>query len=339
MDSPGATGNMIGGASQNGPDSTPVIALATRNGGQFLRQQLDSLLAQTLTDWTLLARDDGSVDDTVSILEEYADRDSRICVLPAAHTPLGSAPQNFAELLQAGLDRGARLLFCCDQDDAWHRNKLAVMRDFMLAEEGAGDVPVLLHHDLEVTNGELEPIAQSFWAMAHLVPGDERRPQRLLSRNEVTGCAMVCNRALLEIALPIPNEAIMHDWWLALCAAHFGKLRHLPDALVRYRQHAANAVGARSFWLGLNPANGWVGTWRKGNHELIASVRQARAFEKRFGRDLAMADRTALAAYGKILGPGRGHRLAALCASRAWRRQWLLDMTLVARLLLLGTLD
>lgn len=330
---------MIGGVSENGSDSAPVIVLATCNGGQFLRQQLDSLQAQTLTGWTLLARDDGSVDDTVSILQEYADHDSRIRVLPSAPMPLASAPQNFAALLQSALDCGAGMFFCCDQDDVWHRNKLELMRDRIRAEEGLGDVPVLLHHDLEVTNCELEPIAQSFWAMAHLVPGDERRPQRLLSRNEVTGCAMACNRALLEIALPIPNEAIMHDWWLALCAAHFGKLRHLPDALVRYRQHGANAVGARSFRSGLNPATGWVGTWRRGNRELIASVRQARAFEKRFGEKLESGERAALTGYGEILQQGRSRRLAALRASRAWRRQWLLDLTLVMRLLLMETLD
>lgn len=339
MRPPEATGNMIGGTAENGSDLTPVIVLATRNGGRFLRQQLDSLLAQTVTDWTLLARDDGSVDDTVSILEEYAGRDSRIRLLPSAPAPLGSAPLNFSELLQAALDRGGQLFFCCDQDDAWHKDKLAIMQGRIQVEAGAGDVPVLLHHDLQVTNGELEPIAQSFWAMARLAPGDERRPQRLLSRNEVTGCAMACNRALLEIALPIPIEAIMHDWWLALCAAHFGKLRHVPDALVRYRQHAANAVGARPFWSGLKPGNGWARTWRKGNSELIASVRQARAFDKRFGRDLASGDRAALAAYGGILSPDRGYRLAALRASRAWRRHWLLDMTLVMRLLLLETLE
>jgi hypothetical protein len=45
-----------------------------------------------------------------------------------------------------------------------------------------------------------------------LSPADENNPQRLLSRNEVTGCAMAINRPLLEIALPIPEAAIMHDW-------------------------------------------------------------------------------------------------------------------------------
>lgn len=330
---------MIGGVSQNGPDPTLLIVLATRNGGPFLRQQLDSLQAQTVTDWSLLARDDGSEDDTVRILEDYASRDSRIRLLPSAAAGLGSACLNFSGLLQTALDSGARMVFCCDQDDAWNSNKLQLMRDCILTEEGTGDLPVLLHHDLEVTNHELEPIARSFWALAHIVPGDERQPQRLLSRNEVTGCAMACNRALLEIALPIPAEAIMHDWWLALCAAHFGKLRHLPDALVRYRQHATNAVGARPFWSELKPANGWADTWRKGNRELIASVRQAQAFSRRFDRELASGDRAAVAAYADILGPGRGHRLAALRASRAWRRHWLLDMTLVTRLLLLETVE
>ena len=53
-------------------NSTSIaILMATYNGEQFIREQLDSLFAQTYTDWTLFVRDDGSKDNTISIIESY----------------------------------------------------------------------------------------------------------------------------------------------------------------------------------------------------------------------------------------------------------------------------
>ena len=53
-------------------NSTSIaILMATYNGEQFIREQLDSLFAQTYTDWTLFVRDDGSTDNTISIIESY----------------------------------------------------------------------------------------------------------------------------------------------------------------------------------------------------------------------------------------------------------------------------
>jgi len=57
------------------------------------------------------------------------------------------------------------------------------------------------------------------------------------------------NRALVAITLPIPKEAIMHDWWLGLIAASLGKIEALPQSTVKYRQHSANDIGASAFDL------------------------------------------------------------------------------------------
>jgi hypothetical protein len=71
--------------------------------------------------------------------------------------------------------------------------------------------------------------------------------QTLLTQNFVTGCTIVVNRALLRAALPLP-EVVMHDWWLALCAAVLGEILCCPGATVFYRQHDRNAAGTR-WWL------------------------------------------------------------------------------------------
>ena len=57
---------------------------------------------------------------------------------------------------------------------------------------------------------------------------------------------MLMNRQLLALALPIPPEAAMHDWWLALVATAFGRTGYIEEPLLDYRQHAGNTLGARA---------------------------------------------------------------------------------------------
>jgi hypothetical protein len=58
------------------------------------------------------------------------------------------------------------------------------------------------------------------------------------------------NRRLLEMAAPVPDGAVMHDWWLMLVAGVFGHIGHVGQATMFYRQHDNNQVGASvsSFW-------------------------------------------------------------------------------------------
>ena len=65
-----------------------------------------------------------------------------------------------------------------------------------------------------------------------------------MTQNLVTGCAVVINRDLLEFVTPIPNQIILHDWWLAICAAACGRIGYIDEPLVQYRQHSRNQIGA-----------------------------------------------------------------------------------------------
>jgi rhamnosyltransferase len=318
--------------------NSPIyIILATYNGAEFLAEQLDSLLAQSESDWTLLIRDDGSTDGTLEIIGDYIREDSRIQLLPVTGDSISSARGNFSLLFKVAFDQGAHYIFCCDQDDVWEPNKLELMLARLKQLEGKDKAPSLLHHDLTVVNESLEPIADSFINMMQLHPSDQQNPQRLITRNEVTGCAMACNRALLEIALPISNQAVMHDWWLALCAGYFGRLAFMPDKLVKYRQHNANTIGAKSFWHGLNPFTNWVAGWRRGDEEFISTVNQAGAFKEamaeRLGRDSEAY--ATLDLYSGLLAATRWQRLRVLRQFGLWRSHWLLNIVLVMRMLLL----
>jgi hypothetical protein len=142
---------------------------------------------------------------------------------------------------------------------------------------------------------------------------------------------------LLELALPVPPQAIMHDWWLALHAAYFGRLRATPERWVRYRQHGANAIGARSFRHGLNPFTNWWRGWQRGNEEFLATVAQASAFAVHNDTrlDTGVTKGWAPALYARLPELHRWQRLRALRECSVWRRQGVLDAVLALRMLLL----
>jgi hypothetical protein len=317
------------------------IVLATYNGARYLAEQLDSIEQQTEKDWTLLVMDDGSSDGTERIVAEAARRNARIRIEHRARPRESSAVGVFAELLGRSHLLGADYTLCCDQDDVWRPDKVAKTIARLKEAEGSDQEPALVHHDLEVVDQDLRPVAHSFWSLAALKPGNENNPQRLLSRNEVTGCALACNRALLEIALPIPEDAIMHDWWLALCAAYFGRLRPMQAQMVRYRQHEHNVIGAKSFWRALNPFTNWVAGWRRGNDEFLETVEQARAFQAAMQERLDPRRRPAIALnlYCQLPSLSKSERMKVLRMANIWRHNWLLDSVLAVRMLALPKRD
>ena len=318
--------------------NSPVyIILATFNGTEFLVEQIDSLIAQTEIHWTLLIQDDGSTDATAGIIEDYSQKNERIQVRIKVGNNSASALGNFSTLLDAAFEQGAEYVFFCDQDDVWDASKLKVMLRQLKQFEDESSEPCLIHHDLEVVNESLVTVADSFIDLMQLQPSDEQNPQRLISRNEVTGCAMACNRALLEVALPISDQAVMHDWWLALCAGYFGRLTFVPDKLVKYRQHGANAIGARSFWHALNPFTNWIAGWHRGDKDFTESVQQARAFRQsmdyRFDKNSEAF--IALDLYCELGAATRWQRIKTLRQCGLWRSHWVLNVVMVMRMLLL----
>ena len=126
---------------------TVEILLAAYNGERFLREQLDSLLAQTWEQWHLTVSDDGSTDGTSAILDGYAaqypDRIRRV----RHEGRFGNACDHFFWLMK---ECGASYMMFCDQDDVWHPDKVEkTMRALLEAEDEAGtDTPVLVFTDL-----------------------------------------------------------------------------------------------------------------------------------------------------------------------------------------------
>ena len=214
------------------------VVLATYNSSRFLSEQLASLMAQTHR-VPVIARDDGSSDDTEGILRAWATKyPGWIQLLSDDLGRLGPAG-NFARLLQAC---DSDLVLLCDSDDRWHPQKVGRM--IASACLHPTDVPLLIHSDAHLTDATGKVVADSLWRF-HRSEAVHDRTSDLLLRNTVTGCTAMVNRAALDLALPIPDTALMHDWWLALVVAATGTIQRLNEPLVDYRQHVGNAAGAR----------------------------------------------------------------------------------------------
>ena len=265
---------MVGMASQSGGEQPQVaVLLSTYNGATYLPELISSLQSQTV-DFFLIWRDDGSSDDSkeiiinsgfTSLIEcEHADEGQNI-----------GAVASFGATAQKAIKTPATFFCFCDQDDIWDPRKLErLLERASLCSAG----PRLWHHDLVVVDSAREIIHPSFWRYMALETG-HYRIEDLVSRNAVTGCAMMMNRALLERSLPIPTEAIMHDWWFALVAVGAGNIETVEDCLVEYRQHESNTIGAKGFFHGLNPFTNWVKGWQRGNQEYRSLFPQAQALQ------------------------------------------------------------
>jgi hypothetical protein len=228
-----------------GEKTKVLILLAAYNGEKYLAEQLQSIQRQTISDWTLLVRDDGSEDHSKDIIKEFAAKDSRICLVDDEHEGRGTT-KNFAALMQVALVEGADAIFFADQDDIWLPHKLSSQLKFlqeMEAQYSAG-TPLLCYSDLEVVDQHLHQIHPSFMRYEKMRHEPDNPIHVLLTQNLVTGCSVVINRDLLELATPIPNGITLHDWWLAICAAACGRIGYIDRPLVQYRQHSTNQIGA-----------------------------------------------------------------------------------------------
>lgn len=223
---------------------TIAVLLATYNGERFLREQIESLYAQTIKDWTIYVHDDGSTDGTKAILDEYAEKKDNFVVLD--YPSQKGASNNFFSLLKRV---NASYFFFADQDDVWMSNKMEKCLARMLQiEKSTISKPVLVCCDACVTDEKLKVVSPSLWKRSGA------HPEFLTNFNEsaatpfVTGCTMLLNNAAKESVLwDVIEKATMHDAFITLCVFKaYGIVEPIRESLMYYRQHGENTLGAYS---------------------------------------------------------------------------------------------
>ncbi|MDD3251312.1 MAG: glycosyltransferase family 2 protein [Lachnospiraceae bacterium] len=278
-----------------------TVLMATYQGKRFLEMQLDSILAQTVP-VRILISDDGSDDGTRELLAQYESwypKQIRLCHRkPTGDSKLPPAAQNFFWLLsQAAQEEQNDYIMLSDQDDVWfnHKTRTLIKKMKQLEAQFGSDCPILVHSDMEVVNNRLEQIYESFFAYQHCNPARNTLAE-VLVENPVTGGAVMINRALLSLVAQAPKRCCMHDWWIALAASCFGIISCVPEPLYQYRQHGANALGAKATGSVQDLAQRLEGQQQvEANYRMMMA--QASAFLQQFGTRMKEPQRAVLRAF------------------------------------------
>jgi len=260
------------------------LVLSSFNGARYLSEQLDSLLAQKYPNLLINVRDDGSSDDTRSILKSYEAKH------PNIHVSFGEwlgIANSFFHLLQNNGDASQYFAFC-DQDDVWCPDKIerAVEK---LSEMGPG-VPALYCSRLEYVSQDLSHLKYS------RSPGRELAFQGALVENSATGCSIMLNRVARDMIVDsLPRQCIMHDWWCYLVISAFGEVIYDDYPTVKYRLHTSNDTGAAvSFGEEIIRR---VGRFLRNRHDAFRIHVQAQEFASIFGERLPEDKQVVLARF------------------------------------------
>ncbi len=206
------------------------VCMATYNGAQFIREQIESILPQLTANDELIISDDTSTDNTLCIINQFIDKRVRVLVNPSPR----SATRNFENALSHAT---GDVIFLSDQDDIWFPNKMSVL------------MPYLQNYDLAISNCDFidafgRPMSQSFFENFNSGPGLIKN----FVKNTYLGNCMAFRRSVLDRALPFPEELhrastylIYQDVWFGLLANALFRVVFIPEKLSSFRRHDGNA--------------------------------------------------------------------------------------------------
>lgn len=201
------------------------VVLCTYNGEKYLRPQLDSILAQSWQALEIIICDDGSIDGTASILEEYRQKDQRIRY--QVNTRNLGYNKNFEQAFQLAT---AEYIAISDQDDIWESRKIEIMMGqwttdslFLFSLSGT-------FTDDDFENRKPAPDVR-YASIRHL--------QQLVFNSPVHGHACIFRKELLTHCIPFPDN-IYYDWWMSMHAARLSVISCVPQTLTWHRLHGAN---------------------------------------------------------------------------------------------------
>lgn len=220
------------------------ILMASYNSEKYIESQINSILNQTYNDYHIYINDDISTDNTLNILQNYKKQYNNIFSI-SQNSKRQGIKENFSTLMSKST---ADYIMFSDHDDVWFDNKIEITYNEMAALEKkySASTPLLVFADKTVTDSSLNIINYSHNKIEKLNTKNITF-NRLLMGNVVSGCTMMINKSLKEICGHINENALMHDYWIALTAAALGHISYIDKPVMYYRQHSNNTFGAKSY--------------------------------------------------------------------------------------------
>ena len=223
-----------------------AILMGTYNGARYIKEQIDSIVNQTMTKWTLYIQDDGSTDSTLDIVNNY--NEPRIITIDNGLTHQGIC-NNFMTLLNVV---ESKYYMFCDQDDVWLPNKIELLLNEMKKNESKrkNNCPILVYSDKTRVDNKLNTIIEREFARSGIE--DKKLIKILKKRNTLdmillrataAGCTMLFNNEVKKYCFPYYNLRY-HDSIIALATAkNNGIISTILESTMLYRIHPNNTVG------------------------------------------------------------------------------------------------
>ena len=204
------------------------VCIATYNGSDFIRQQITSILEQALPIDEMIIVDDASVDRTVEVVRSF--KDPRIQVF--------QNPKNIGVIrsFEKAIEHATGdIIFLSDQDDVWRPQK--TMRFVQIFQDPTITVA---QSDAIVIDARGHVLETSYMkTRGGFVSGVFQN----IYRSRYLGCTMAFRKEVLRYSLPFPKNIPMHDVWIGIVNAWYGKTAFINEPLIEYRRHEKNVSG------------------------------------------------------------------------------------------------
>ena len=199
------------------------VCLGTYNGEKYIKEQILSILPQLSQDDELIISDDGSSDNTMSVVSAIDDKRIKVFENRSRH----GFVSNFNNALEKAK---GDIIFLCDQDDVWRDEKVEISCNYLKKYD-------LIVHDALIVDALGQSKGYTYFSTMHDGTGFLAN----LWKTRFLGCCMAFKREVRDYCLPIPMNVVAHDYWIGLYSLTRFKVFFVPDVLIYYRRHGENA--------------------------------------------------------------------------------------------------
>lgn len=208
------------------------VCMASYNGEKYIKKQIESIIRQLSSDDEIIISDDGSIDNTIKIIEGF--NDSRIKVFNnQSHCKdrksllerFRSVTKNFENALK---NASGDFIFLSDQDDIWEKDKVEITLKYLRKCD-------LVVSDYSLIDDYDNPISGIFYK--------RKKTNGFFSNLLATpyfGCSMAFSYKVLTNSLPFPSNLFAHDLWIGFIAQFVGKVEFIDHKLIFHRRHGQN---------------------------------------------------------------------------------------------------
>jgi glycosyltransferase involved in cell wall biosynthesis len=221
------------------------VAMCTYNGEQFIKEQINSILNQTLKVDEIVVCDDGSNDNTIEILNQYSINNPTIFKIHQNKKNLKSV-KNFEKAICLC---SGDIIFLSDQDDMWCSNKVEKIAIYFKENQ---NIDVLATNGYCIDENSTVQEKYSVWDVPEFLREEniEFDYFKIISYigNIATGASMAFRKKIITDVIPLPIiESYHHDEWISINAAQKNKFELLNEKLFYYRIHQNQQIGGVFF--------------------------------------------------------------------------------------------